>query len=604
MKNIKLLKVLCLLLSLVMLTGLLTACPKPPGPTEKTITVAFDVNTSSNVTNAPDPIDVKKGDTVSEPNPSPSRNGYDFSGWYTTKTCTGNSFDFNTPIDTEDDIFYLFAKWELHIEKYTVNFNYGGKGGTNYSVEVNDGDKVALPAVADTADAFFDGWRMGSANGQLFGAETGITANITLYAKWIQAYYLTFNLNYTGAPPAQSTKYRADAIPDRPTDPADQGDMTFAGWYTEKECVNAYNFTAMTGNKDVYAKWTTIEAAKYDVVFIFNYMGAPGDETRQVVDGGIVTPPSVSSRDGYIHDGWYMEPECVNRFELTTPITSKLELYAGWVKSYSYTINYNYTGASAPIVSILRVGALIEKPQNPSRLGGYTFAFWATVAKANINADYVFDTPISADVTIYAQWLSTGVYEAEDTDFTGFVGRGSSGGAQGTTCIVEDFGGSAKASNGFFVSYLFLMDDDDQGEGDEKVHTNIQFVIYSDRDIDGISMTLRLGAEMDNYTIYGVNEPDNALDKCGKWAVIVNGEYINYGSIDLYVDEMGDRLPFADYVIGNISLKEGKNVIKLSTQNDILLQGTAVALAPTVDCMKLTTIANLTFTPKEGNYSV
>ena len=51
--------------------------------------------------------------------------------------------------------------------------------------------------------------------------------------------------------------------------------------------------------------------------------------------------------------------------------------------------------------------------------------------------------------------------------------------------------------------------------------------------------------------------------------------------------------------IGNISIKQGENTIVLKPQNNKHLNGTVSA--PSVDCLKLTTDAKLTFDAHEDN---
>lgn len=67
--------------------------------------VSFNLNYTES-TAAPENQSVLVGNTVSEPQP-PTRTGYVFAGWYTEAACE-NSFDFTTPITTEQ---FLFAKW-------------------------------------------------------------------------------------------------------------------------------------------------------------------------------------------------------------------------------------------------------------------------------------------------------------------------------------------------------------------------------------------------------------------------------------------------------------------------------------------------------------
>ena len=69
------------------------------------------------------------------------------------------------------------------------------------------------------------------------------------------AYTVTFNANgYGTAPAKQSVAEGATAT--KPADPTASG-WKFGGWYKEKECKNAFDFTTpIAGNLTLYAKWT------------------------------------------------------------------------------------------------------------------------------------------------------------------------------------------------------------------------------------------------------------------------------------------------------------------------------------------------------------
>jgi uncharacterized repeat protein (TIGR02543 family) len=59
------------------------------------------------------PVPVSDGNTVTAPNPAPTKSGYTFAGWYTSndggQTLSATAFDFNTPITAD---ITLYAKWE------------------------------------------------------------------------------------------------------------------------------------------------------------------------------------------------------------------------------------------------------------------------------------------------------------------------------------------------------------------------------------------------------------------------------------------------------------------------------------------------------------
>ena len=138
------------------------------------------------------------------------------------------------------------------LNKYVVTFNLNGKG-TNFTQEVYENRTITTPANPTTTGFVFDGWYTNQACTSAFDFSTPITANTTLYAKWVQALTVTFDLNGHGDSFTQEvvsgTKVSA------PSTPVSAG-YVFVGWYSDQACTNEYNFnTTITSVKTIYAKW-------------------------------------------------------------------------------------------------------------------------------------------------------------------------------------------------------------------------------------------------------------------------------------------------------------------------------------------------------------
>ena len=139
-----------------------------------------------------------------------------------------------------------------NLTKYTVTFNLNGKG-TNFTQEVYENRTIAAPATPTTSGFVFDGWYTNQACTTAFDFSTPITANGTLYAKWVQAMTVTFNLNGKGTNFTQEVVSGGKAsVPSNPT----AAGYIFAGWYTDQACTTEYDFnTTITAVKTIYAKW-------------------------------------------------------------------------------------------------------------------------------------------------------------------------------------------------------------------------------------------------------------------------------------------------------------------------------------------------------------
>ncbi len=147
----------------------------------------------------------------------------------------------------------------------TLTFDLGGgtldgKTGT-IIVEANVGDKINLPG-APTKDGYtFKYWK---GSEYAAGAEYTVEGDHEFTAEWEQnaavTHTVTFDANGHGTAPAAQTVEDGKTAA-KPTDPKASG-WTFGGWYTDKECTKAYDFSKpVTEDITLYAKWTKNGAA-------------------------------------------------------------------------------------------------------------------------------------------------------------------------------------------------------------------------------------------------------------------------------------------------------------------------------------------------------
>ena len=145
------------------------------------------------------------------------------------------------------------------LNKYVVTFNLNGKG-TNFTQDVYENRTIAAPANPTTTGFVFDGWYTNQACTSAFDFSTPITANTTLYAKWVQALTVTFDLNGHGDSFTQEVVSGAKAS--APSTPVSAG-YVFVGWYSDQACTSEYNFnTPVTSAKTLYAKWEKVNDEK------------------------------------------------------------------------------------------------------------------------------------------------------------------------------------------------------------------------------------------------------------------------------------------------------------------------------------------------------
>lgn len=215
----------------------------------ETVTVTFNMN--SHGTQIINPITIKKGTSVTLPQPTDPN--YDFGGWFTDESLTTS---FNGTAATS---MTVYAKWTKK-EKVTVSFE-SEFGTAPEAVTVNKGEIVELPNLGTDGDYTFVGWIMkGSEGTNPFIGEYTAKENITFTAVWeapstpiIEMVDVTFDMNGHGdSVTKQTEKGKPITLID---DPTAEG-YTFKGWTYDKEGKQAFD-AKKNADQDttLYAQW-------------------------------------------------------------------------------------------------------------------------------------------------------------------------------------------------------------------------------------------------------------------------------------------------------------------------------------------------------------
>lgn len=327
--------------------------------------------------------------------PQPTKADYRFTGW-TGTDLTAPTMEVTIPTGSKGDREYT-ANWEK-IQYFTVSYRDGGHGKSTMPADekVEEGKYATRPTDPTEKGWIFKGWyEKDDYIGDVFDFEkTQITQDITLTARWAQAFTVKFDANGHGAAPADQT-VEINGKAAKPTDPTD-GDYSFQGWYTTAECSTTFDFsTPITGDTTVYAKWVK----KPIVSFNRNGHGtAPASQTVEL--NGKATKPADPTAEGYVFRGWYTTAACTTEFDFNTPIAADTTLYAKWDEIYTVTFNVGGHG-TAPTPQKVENGGKATKPENPTAKG-WRFDGWYTDEKCT--AGYDFDKAVTANTTLYAKW--------------------------------------------------------------------------------------------------------------------------------------------------------------------------------------------------------
>ena len=206
-----------------------------------THTVSFDPEGGTEV----GPQKVRDGGVVVPG--TPTREGYDFCGWYEDEALT-KAYDPKAPV-TGDIV--LHAKWRAR--SYDVRFAPNG-GSKVASQRVAYGRAAKRPADPTRKGHSFEGWYSDKALTKRYDFSSAVTSSRTLHAKWAaNTYAVTFAPNGGSRVKAQRVAYGGRAA--RPADPR-RKNHAFLGWYRDKALTRRYDFKSkVTGDLTLYAGW-------------------------------------------------------------------------------------------------------------------------------------------------------------------------------------------------------------------------------------------------------------------------------------------------------------------------------------------------------------
>ena len=140
----------------------------------------------------------------------------------------------------------------------------------------------------------------------------------------------------------------------------DNEGYVIAGWYTDPECTEEYDFTEpVMGDMTLYAKWGVARYVTFDD-------GVDGNEdvVSTVANGEPVAKPADPVREGYDFAGWYTDEACTVAYDFAAPVEGDMTLYAKWDQKSAamyrlynpYTGEHFYTSSAVERDSLVLVG--------------------------------------------------------------------------------------------------------------------------------------------------------------------------------------------------------------------------------------------------------
>jgi uncharacterized repeat protein (TIGR02543 family) len=338
--------------------------------------------------------------------PVPSRDGYEFEGWFTAQT-DGTQYDANTTVT--DDIT-VYAHWKPVYYALRFDVNYQESTTSIPDMLLTYGASVGqLPNVPARTGYTFTGWNtQRDGNGEIYYSNAPYMAlqDITLYAQWsAETYTIVFDSQGGGSVDNKSVTYKT-AIGSLPVPDKKKG-YIFDGWNTKKDGSGVrytentvYNETA---GITLYAQWT---ADSY--VLQFDAQGGSSVNNMPVTYEHATGALPVPTFSGYEFGGWFTGKDGGGaEYTATTNYTvaGNTTLYAKWTaKDYYIEFNANCQGCVNPAKQSVSYDNFIITLPVITR-PGYTFKEWNT-AQDGSGTKYSTETvyTVTGNTVLYAQW--------------------------------------------------------------------------------------------------------------------------------------------------------------------------------------------------------
>lgn len=316
--------------------------------------------------------------------PTPIRNGFSFAGWFTNVGLTQVA-----PINMPAQDINFYAKW--NINQYSITFETNG-GNTIEIQTYFYGDTLNLPTPTKLSHTFL-GWFTDFELTQ--ESPTNMPPrDITLYAKWVIYYTITFNTNNGNSIPNETYYYGDSLI--LPT--AIKPGYSFAGWFTDLNLTQPAPEMMPAQDITLFAKWTINQ---YTITFETN----GGTEIEAITGnfGDPITAPNNPTKEGHTFQGWYEDVGLTIPATLFDRIPSQnITYFAKWnILTFSVTWK-NYDGSILQFNSSVTYGTIPvyygSTPTRPSTYHvipweywrSYTFSGWSpSVSPVKSNQVYV-----------------------------------------------------------------------------------------------------------------------------------------------------------------------------------------------------------------------
>ena len=358
-----------------------------------------------------------------------------FDEWYLDKEYTQRwdiSYEF-----TKDTTVY--AKWN---DAFVATFD--ANGGYFYdpnekpiltmqmSIEPNAMPYCTQTPQIEDLHKTFDGWYLDK-ECTVKASEYLVNSDVTLYAKWLDCYNITFDANggaFSLREPIARKKFvkvisgNEIGNVEEPFD-CDQinREYVFDGWTLDAAGTTPVeNVAQYIPTKDMvfYAKWYKLIKVTFDANGGCFYNNERTTEItslfskNQSISASGQTPDALSENQAFA--GWYFDKECTKPVGNNYVPINDITVYAKWSESYTITVNANggsynswtdgYVNKETLIKKVVKGNAIgsINKPDKPQDDSNQTFWGWYLDEACTQMVEDLNTYVPTHDIKIYAKW--------------------------------------------------------------------------------------------------------------------------------------------------------------------------------------------------------
>lgn len=356
----------------------------------------------------------------------PSRENHNFVGWAMTRDATAPAADLGTVTQTDT----IFAVWA---PVYTVTFNvapgvFPESGESAKTKQVASGDVITVEGLGTLPTSrcktyvsgtegecatysYFTGWALteGAPESDSVSLDTVPASDeLVLYAVWtdVETYTVTYNANQHGRTTVDYVRVGAGDTVTAPTDPIADSGYEFAGWFTDAEGENPYQFAAQIHESIVlYAKWALDTfTVTYEMNGVSNAGENPVFYTIETPTFALAAP---ADSEGYVFEGWFYDANFTNpASQVIQGTTGDKTFYAKWSKK-TYRVMYLADNNSYGSISdqfVEHGSSITLESAGIFRRAGYEQNGWSTTMGGTKEYEFGESFTVVAPVTLYPTW--------------------------------------------------------------------------------------------------------------------------------------------------------------------------------------------------------